>query len=52
MITMSLGPEGRITRLAGGLFGTDITFAMGEAASAPGQIRIQTLRQAMAALYA
>jgi 3-dehydroquinate dehydratase-1 len=52
MITMAMGSEGGLTRLAGGLFGSDVTFAVGKTASAPGQIPIDTLRKAMAALYA
>jgi 3-dehydroquinate dehydratase-1 len=51
IVTMSMGPEGGVTRLAGGLFGSDITFAIGKEASAPGQIPIGKLRQAMAVLY-
>jgi len=51
IITMSMGPEGGVTRLAGGLFGSDLTFAIGKEASAPGQIPIGALRQAMAVLY-
>ena len=51
IVTMSMGPEGGVTRLAGGLFGSDITFAIGKEASAPGQIPIGDLRQAMAVLY-
>ena len=51
VVTMSMGAEGVITRLAGGLFGSDITFAIGKAASAPGQIPIGELRRAMAVLY-
>ena len=47
IITMSMGPEGGVTRLAGGLFGSDLTFAIGKEASAPGQIPIGELRQAM-----
>ncbi len=50
-ITMSMGPQGRLTRLAGGLFGSDITFASATTPSAPGQLPIEILRQAMAALY-
>jgi len=50
-ITMSMGPHGRLSRIAGGLFGSDITFACGNSPSAPGQIPIEELRQAMAALY-
>jgi 3-dehydroquinate dehydratase-1 len=51
MITMAMGSMGKVTRLAGGLLGSDITFAIGRNASAPGQIPIGVLRQAMAALY-
>jgi len=51
LVTMSMAQEGVITRMAGGLFGSDITFAMGQASSAPGQIPIGDLRQAMALLY-
>jgi 3-dehydroquinate dehydratase-1 len=48
---MSMGPEGAVSRLAGGLFGSDITFAIGLQASAPGQIPIKELRLAMDVLY-
>lgn len=51
IVTMAMGPEGAVTRLAGGLFGSDITFAIGKQASAPGQIPIGVLRKAMDALY-
>lgn len=51
IVAMSMGAEGVVTRLAGGLFGSDITFAIGKSASAPGQIPIGALRQAMAVLY-
>ena len=44
IVTMSMGAEGAVSRLAGGLFGSDITFAIGLQASAPGQIPIQELR--------
>ena len=50
IITMSMGPEGAITRIAGGLFGSDLTFAIGKASSAPGQITIDDLRKAWSAL--
>lgn len=52
MATISMDRKGVVTRMAGGLFGSDITFAMGPASSAPGQIPIHDLRQAMAVLYA
>ena len=51
MVTMSMGPEGAVSRLAGGLFGSDITFAIGKQASAPGQIPIKDLKNGMALLY-
>ena len=51
IITMSMGPEGGVTRVAGGLFGSDLTFAIGKESSAPGQIPIGDLKQAMAVLY-
>lgn len=51
IVTMSMGPEGAVSRLAGGLFGSDITFAVGLQASAPGQIPIKELRIAMDVLY-
>jgi 3-dehydroquinate dehydratase-1 len=50
-ITISMGPQGRLSRIAGGLFGSDITFACGKTSSAPGQIPIEKLRHAMPALY-
>lgn len=51
MVTMSMGPEGAVSRLIGGLFGSDITFAVGVQASAPGQIPIKELKNSMALLY-
>jgi 3-dehydroquinate dehydratase-1 len=50
IITMAMGTEGAITRIAGGLFGSDLTFAIGKASSAPGQIPIEELRNAWSAL--
>jgi len=51
LVTISMGEEGAISRLAGGLFGSDITFAIGLEASAPGQIPIKDLQAGMALLY-
>ena len=51
MVTMSMGPEGAVSRLTGGLFGSDITFAIGKQASAPGQIPIRELKSGMVLLY-
>lgn len=44
IITMSMGGIGVVTRMAGWLFGSDLTFAVGEKASAPGQFPIEELR--------
>lgn len=46
IITMSMGEAGGITRIAGGLFGSDLTFALGQTSSAPGQIHIEDVRKA------
>jgi len=51
MITISMGDEGGVSRLAGGLFGSDVTFAAGRESSAPGQHAIEKLRKGMALLY-
>lgn len=45
LITMSMGPLGAVTRLTGGLFGSDLTFAVGSKSSAPGQIPAAELRK-------
>jgi 3-dehydroquinate dehydratase I len=44
LITMSMGQLGVSSRVAGFLFGSDMTFAVGQKASAPGQIPIADLR--------
>ena len=51
LVTMSMGPAGRISRIAGGLFGSDITFASGSQATAPGQMQIADLRIGMDLLF-
>lgn len=51
MVTIAMGEEGKISRVAGGLFGSDITFAEGEGCSAPGQLPVTDMRKAMALLY-
>lgn len=51
IVTMSMGAEGVLSRLAGGLYGSDITFAVGMGISAPGQIPIGELKKGMALLY-
>ena len=51
IVTMSMGVQGAVSRLAGGLFGSDITFGVGRQASAPGQIPIKELREGMNILF-
>ncbi len=52
LITMSMGSLGMITRMAGGLFGSALTFAAAGAASAPGQLPVRELRRYFGSLYA
>lgn len=49
-ILMAMGATGAITRLAGGYFGSDLTFAVGLQSSAPGQMELDLVRQGLAAL--
>lgn len=51
LITMSMGTLGIISRIAGGMFGSDLTFGAGEKTSAPGQIPISELRASMKAIF-
>lgn len=44
LITMAMGEIGKITRIAGGFFGSDLTFAVGKESSAPGQVPVADLR--------
>lgn len=50
VISMSMGGPGAVTRVAGGLFGSALSFAVGERASAPGQWPIAELETALALL--
>lgn len=45
LITMSMGAMGAVSRIVGGLFGSDLTFAVGSKSSAPGQIPVSELRK-------
>lgn len=47
LITLSMGSLGLVTRVAGGVFGSCLTFASGVRASAPGQIPADRLRAAV-----
>jgi len=44
VITMSMGDLGKVSRLAGEVFGSCLSFATVGAASAPGQIALDHLR--------
>lgn len=50
-ITVSMGNKGKISRIAGELFGSAATFAIGNEASAPGQIDISALRNILELLH-
>lgn len=52
LVTISMGPLGLPSRIAGGLFGSDMTFAAGQDITAPGQLPIHALRSAMQTVYA
>jgi 3-dehydroquinate dehydratase-1 len=45
IITMSMGGIGAISRMLGWIYGSVVTFAVGEKSSAPGQIPIENLRK-------
>lgn len=47
LISMSIGPLGSVSRLVGGLFGSALSFAVGDKASVPGQFPIGDLVQVL-----
>ena len=47
LISMSMGPLGALSRIAGFAFGSALTFGVGAGASAPGQMPIAELRAAI-----
>lgn len=47
VITMSMGPAGVVSRLAGEVFGSALTFGSVLAPSAPGQVEVSRLRDAV-----
>jgi len=51
IITMSMAGKGVISRLSGELFGSALTFGAAKKASAPGQISVVDLREAIALLH-
>lgn len=50
VISMAMGGLGAVSRLCGGEFGSALTFAVGAAASAPGQMPIEDVRAGLAVL--
>jgi 3-dehydroquinate dehydratase-1 len=50
LISMSMGPQGALTRLIGGVFGSALSFAVGASSSAPGQIPIEDLSAVLSIL--
>ncbi|NTW39604.1 MAG: type I 3-dehydroquinate dehydratase [Cellulomonadaceae bacterium] len=51
LITMSMAATGVVSRLAGEVFGSTATFGMVGRASAPGQVEVGALRQALALIH-
>ena len=51
IITMSMGADGVISRLAGEVFGSCLTFGAAKAASAPGQINVADLDRVLEILH-
>ena len=45
LITMSMGEIGKISRVIGDLYGSDMSFVVGKAASAPGQIPVAVVNE-------
>jgi 3-dehydroquinate dehydratase-1 len=50
LISMSMGSIGSMSRIMGWLFGSAATFAVGKGSSAPGQMAVDDLRAALAAV--
>ena len=44
VISMSMGGLGAVTRMFGGVFGSSVSFAVGQSSSAPGQVPIEDLK--------
>nr|WP_220040947.1 type I 3-dehydroquinate dehydratase [Niallia circulans] len=51
IVTMSMGGRGAVSRMAGEIFGSAITFAAAKKASAPGQIPIEELRNILSVVH-
>ena len=51
IITMSMGDMGMISRIAGEIFGSSLTFAVMDEASAPGQLPIDQVKEVLSILH-
>lgn len=51
IITMSMGEHGKVTRLYGGLYGSEVTFGCVGVPSAPGQIELEQMKEVFDKLY-
>lgn len=51
LISMSMGAYGSLTRLFGWVFGSTVTFAVGESSSAPGQVPVEDLNVVLGILH-
>jgi len=51
VITMSMGGLGAISRIAGGTFGSAVTFACAGQASAPGQMNVEQVKRTLEMLH-
>lgn len=51
LVTMSMAEDGKISRIAGGWFGSDLTFAAVGNTSAPGQISASRMRKLLNLIY-
>jgi 3-dehydroquinate dehydratase-1 len=47
LISMSMGPYGALSRMIGWVYGSTVTFAVGQSSSAPGQVPIEELRSVL-----
>lgn len=50
VVTMSMGAKGAVSRLAGEVFGSAMTFGSAGVASAPGQVSVPELKMALEVL--
>ena len=50
VVSMAMGGLGAVSRVCGASFGSALTFAVGQSASAPGQMPIEDLSAALAVL--